>query len=356
MIYINGRFLSQPITGVSRMAFELCKSLSEMGIDFTIVAPNKILEVYDISGFKIDFFGIGTSHFWEQFSLPFYFINKKKYLLINLSGLGPLLLKKQIFTVHDMSYWRHPEWFSKKYYYFYKILQPFLARRALHILTISEFSKKEILDCFKISESKISVIYCAASQNNVEKGGQDESKGHSDYILAVSSIEPRKNFQRLLTAFNQIDTNIKLLIIGESNNTFRQIKLDTSDRVVFLGRVSDEELKSYYSKALLFVYPSVYEGFGLPPLEALVMGCPSVVSDIEVFHEVFGNSVGYFNPYEVDDIAKCINHVINLPEYRKQLIDHSSSVINKYTWKASAISLLKIINQYDDDSKASLSD
>jgi glycosyltransferase involved in cell wall biosynthesis len=245
-----------------------------------------------------------------------------------------------------MSFWRHPEWFSKLYFYYYKFLTPIIAKKALHILTVSEFSRKEIIECLKIDGNKISVIYNAVSHNFISKKTDDVTYNTYDYILAVSSIDPRKNFSRLLSGVNLLETNIKLVIIGNTNNVFQNINLELSSRVSYLGHVSDEELKFYYSNAKLFVYPSVYEGFGLPPLEAMAMGCPTIVSDIEVFHEVFDTAVEYFNPYDINDIATCIEYVLSSKVIREGLIFKGFKQIEKYCWQMSASKLFAVINKH----------
>ena len=346
MIYINGRFLSQKMTGVNRFAYELCNALSLLDIDFKIIAPKHISSEYDISIFKICYWGVGRSHFWEQISLPMYFLFKKRYLLLNFSGLGSLLLKKQFITIHDMSFWRHPEWFSKYYYYYYRFLNPIVAKKSLHILTVSEFSKKEIIECLGVDNSKVSVIYNAVSSDFIQLRNQSVQYKDSKYILAVSSIEPRKNFSRLLSSIDLLNSDIKIIVIGSYNNVFGNVSFGNSDRVHFLGRVSDDELRLYYSNATLFVYPSLYEGFGLPPLEAMAMGCPTVVSDIKVFNEVFGDATRCFDPYDVGDIARCIKEVLQSKEIQKELISKGLELVNKYSWQNSAKKLVHIIEKF----------
>ena len=339
-IYINGRFLTQKLTGVNRFAYELCLALSAKGVDFQIIAPKNINKNYDVSKFKMRFWGHGNSHFWEQITLAFYFLFKKNYLLINFSGLGSIFLKKQFITIHDLSFMKNPKWFSKKYYYFYKILTPIVAKKALHILTVSNFSKKEIQKYLNINENKISVIYNAVSEKFNSKTSFSEKK---DYILSVASIEPRKNFDRLLAAAKLLDNNTKLLVVGSTNKVFGNVNLEQNNRAEFLGYVSDNELKKYYSNALLFIYPSIYEGFGLPPLEAMASGCPVVLSDIEVFHEVFGEAAIYFNPYDINDIAQKIDEVLKSKETQEKLISQGYDLVKKYSYENSASIILSQI-------------
>lgn len=349
MLYINGRFLTQKMAGVNRVAYELCNALYQNNVEFTLIAPKQILIEYNITNFRIIYWGKGKSHFWEQIILPLFFLFKNNYLLINFSGLGSLILKNQFITIHDMSFWRHPEWFSKYYYYYYKFLIPIIAKKALHILTVSEFSRKEIIDCLKVGENKISVIYNGVSHNFINKKTNDFKEIPFEYILAVSSIDPRKNFARLLSAVNLLEANIKLVIIGNSNNVFQNINLELSNRITYLGHVSDEQLKMYYSNAKLFIYPSVYEGFGLPPLEAMAIGCPTVVSDILVFNEIFGNATKYFDPYDANDISRCINQVLKSKEIQEELISKGLKLVNKYSWRNSAQKLVQIIEKLDNE-------
>lgn len=343
MIYINGRFLTQRITGVNRFAYEMCNAMQNLGFDFIIVVNKKyILDCYDISKFKIVNWGFGKSHFWEQLILPFFFITKRNYVLINYSGLGTIFLKKQIITIHDLSFLYNSEWFSKLYFHFYSILTPIQAKKALKILTVSEFSKNEIIRLLKLPSKKIAIIYNAVSENfNHIKTNCNINK---DYILAVSSIDPRKNFETLIKAINLLSFDTKLYIIGDSNAVFRNTKISKSLSVEFLGRVSDSELINFYKNARLFVYPSLYEGFGLPPLEAISSGCCTIVSNINVFKEIFEDAVGYFDPNNAHDIKRCIESYYFSDELRHRTKCNFKRIESKFSWNKSAKILINELN------------
>lgn len=339
MIYINGRFLTQKMTGVNRFAYELCKALNNCGLEFALVVRTKYIKNdYDISIFKIINWGFGKSHFWEQIILPFFFIFKRKYLLINFSGLGCLLLKNQIITIHDLSFLYNPEWFSKLYYNFYRLLTPFSAKRSVKILTVSEFSKSEIIKYFGISSEKIVVVYNAVSNSFNEE--EPSLNLNENYILAVSSLDPRKNFHNLIKAIKLIDFDVKLYIIGDKNHNFKNLQIYESSSIKLLGRVDDSDLIDYYKNARLFIYPSFYEGFGLPPLEAISSGCCTIVSEIDVFKEVFGDAVGYFNPNNVAEIKKCIEDYYFSETLRSNLKLNSYKLKSKYNWTKSANTLI----------------
>ena len=206
---------------------------------------------------------------------------------------------------------------DKKYVFLYKILTPLCALTSLKILTVSEASKQEIIQRLSIKNEKIKVIYNAVSplfydsNNSITK---ENSK--KKYILAVSSIDPRKNFIRLLASLRYIkDKDVKLYVVGGQNSIYSTSinelsKNFPSERIKWLGRVSDEELKQYYTNALCFVYPSLYEGFGIPPLEAMACSTPTIVSDIAAIKEVCKDASLYVNPYDESDIADKINQLI----------------------------------------------
>lgn len=349
-IYINGRFLLQPPTGVNRFAYELCRAFTCQNIEFTIICPSKTINgEYNIENFNIIYFGFmsSSSHFWEQIVLPLFFVKKQNYILLNFTGLGPVLISKKIITIHDVAFLYNPLWYSFFYRVFYKILTPLCAGTSQKILTVSEFSKSEIIRFLNIDKDKIEIVYNAVPsvfynetyQNNVR---ETEER----YILAVSSIDPRKNFNTLIKAFSHLkDIPVRLFIIGGRSKIYSQAteEYNQNEKITWLGRVSDAELINYYKHALCFVYPSLYEGFGIPPLEAMLLSCPVITSDIEVFHEVYGQSVLYVDPLEDKQIADTIKLLLMSPELRKELIDKGIKHAQGYSWNNSASKVMKIL-------------
>ena len=162
-IYINGRFLTQPMTGVERYAYNLCKAMARLHQPFTVVCPKApIHQDYDVSDLTIVHYGIGNSHFWEQCVLPFFFIGKKDYMVLSFTGLGSILIRHKVMTVHDLSFLKNPSWYSRTYYWYYKFMTPLAVKTSQHILTVSEFSKSEILGFYPFLKAEnISVVYNA---------------------------------------------------------------------------------------------------------------------------------------------------------------------------------------------------
>lgn len=348
MIYINGRFLTQPMTGVERFAHSICRALTELGKSYTIVCPKaSILSCYDTTGMQIVHYGFGNSHFWEQCILPFFFIGKKNYVVMSFTGLGSILIHNKIMTVHDLSFLYNRSWFSNAYYWWYRIMTPLAIKTSRQIITVSQFSKQEIIRFYPfIKEDKIGVIY----------GAVDSSKFHrlssippsdTPFALAVSSIDPRKNFPMLVKAFKGIK-DCHLYIVGKSNHVFSQ-QNDLEEglgNIKYLGRVSDEELRLLYNQAVCFIFPSIYEGFGLPLLEAMTCGCPVLASDIPVFREVCGDAAIYFNPHDEISIQNAIKHFINLEEEEKNRLQNLGyEKTQYYSWKNSAKKIMSIIHE-----------
>ncbi|MBQ9236420.1 MAG: glycosyltransferase family 4 protein [Prevotella sp.] len=346
-IYINGRFLMQPPTGVQRYAYEICKALCKCGTDFTLICPKKgvIDKAYDVSLFNIKRYGIGASHLWEQLVLPFFFLGKRDYVLINFTGLGSIAVPNKIMTVHDLSFLVCRQWFSRAYYCFYKPMTWLAVKTSKHLITVSEFSKSEILRLYTfLHEDRIHVIYNAAD-NDKFKPASTFTKNDFPYCLSVSSLDPRKNFSRLLEAFKDVE-GCKLLIVGGANKVFSQNQdLKQSENIEFLGRVSDEELIRLYQGAEAFLFPSLYEGFGLPVVEAMCVGCPVIASDIPVLREVCGDAAIYFNPNDSDDMRNKIHSYLDDKQRLKPIMtEKGKENVMRFSWKSSAQKLIKLLN------------
>ena len=357
MIYVNGRFLLQNLTGVNRFAYELCRAWTQMGVAYILCCPpGSIKECYDISYFNIIVCGRGKSHIWEQLFLPLWFNRiKGEKILVSFTGLGPLLTRKKIMTIHDLAFIANPSWYSIAYRLWYRMMTPLCAATSMKILTVSKFSKSEISRELSIKDEKINVIYNAVSSlfykshdSNIE---DNPTKNGEKYILAVSSIDPRKNFATLLKAFaNVTDKSIMLYIVGGQDAIYSTSITELSDgnsskRIKWLGRISDTELKSLYGHALCFVYPSLYEGFGIPPLEAMCCGAPTIVSAIPALKEVCGDASLYINPEDELDISEKIDQIVGNEDLRQYLIKKGHERCALFDWKHSAEYLYGIIGE-----------
>lgn len=342
-IYINARFLSQRTTGVQRFAIELSLRLRKLNPEIVFLCPGNILSSHKklAEELKVEVIGRGSGHIWEQVDLPLFLRNVGNSLLINFCNTAPLFYSNSVVTVHDLAFLENPKWFSKSFYYYYKNLVPRIVKNARHVITVSNFSKEEILNKIHIASNKISVIY-----NAVDITLPFEQKNRQGrFALFVGSMDPRKNMQRLLNAVKYLPNDVTLVVVGGAAKSFAtESEQDISDRIRFVGYVTDERLFELYSNADAFVYPSLYEGFGIPPLEAQSFGLPILVSDIPVFQEIFGDSALYCDPNSVESIGQGLLNILNLsPDTKDLLVKKGFLNVGRYSWDRSAFELINTL-------------
>ncbi|MDF2433174.1 MAG: hypothetical protein JWP44_2805 [Mucilaginibacter sp.] len=344
MIIVNARFLTQRVTGVQRFAIEISKVLRVLNDKIVFVAPRNILDM-DLAK-QLDAITIGKNEgtIWEQVDLRYYLMSKGNPLLINFCNTGILFYNKQIVTIHDMSYKVNPKWFTRQFYLWYNYLIPHIATRSLKIFTVSNSSKKDIIKHLKVSPDKISVIY---NSSNLNTNNTFESVNMEKYLLSVSSLDPRKNLNNLIRAFKEIDKDIRLIIVGlkKEKFTLNDDLTSGSHNIIIKNYVSDSELGALMKHAEAFVYLSFYEGFGLPPIEAMSIGCPVLVSDIPAHREICGNAALYANPNNVNDIKNKIISLLNDNALKNELVLAGERNIKRFNWFNSGQSVLKYINE-----------
>lgn len=349
MIYINARFLTQPVTGVQRFAIEMCKELVKNNLQIQLIAPNNIISKVLAKELGVKIIGSRTGHMWEKIDLPLYLLTQKSPLLINLCNTSPLFYKNQFVTIHDMAVFENPHWFSKKFSLFYKLMYPLMIFGSKKVLTVSNFSKQEILKYLNIDPSKVEVIYNSVDHFKINEK-EIKLNIYGKYLLCVGSVEPRKNLLSVIKAFQVLNlSDYKLVIVGGKNKLFNVLQLseiisnEFHDKIIFTGYVSDEELSTLYINAVVFIYPSLYEGFGIPPLEAMKHGCVTMVSNSSSLPEICGNASFYINPTNNEEIVEKLKFLVENEGLKTTLINQGYSQVLKYSWRKSAQNLLSII-------------
>ncbi|KHE67413.1 glycosyltransferase family 1 protein [Halobacillus sp. BBL2006] len=358
-IFINGRFLSQETTGVQRYATEVVKAIDNL-IDsgyihhkdyrFVLLSPKAKKQNLSLKHIEIRTIGMLKGHTWEQLELPFH---TKNNLLINLCNTSPIFKRRQLTVIHDAAVFANKQNFSFSFRLWYQFLYKLQARVASKIITVSNFSKNELVKYLKIDDRRIKVIYEGNEHfSNLLSGSaefQNEIQDYEPYILAVSSLNPNKNFKVIVKALEYIhDKEINVVIAGGTNpKVFSTNGVELSNKVKHLGYVSDNQLKSLYKNAFCFIYPSLYEGFGLPPLEAMTVGCPVIVSDRASLPEVGGDSVIYCDPTNPEDIANKIKNLMDSPELHNKLINKGFKQSEKFTWYNTAKELFSVIQEME---------
>jgi len=350
MLVVNSRFLTQNITGVQRFAIEISKLLKILlGEKVQFVSPKSIIDDELAKELGVKTIGSKSGHLWEQIDLPKYLKSIGSPLVLNLANTAPFFYRNKIVTVHDIAYERFPQTFDWKFRLFYKLLIPNIIKTSKHTLTVSEFSKNEIHNLYGTNLENISVVYNAV--NEIFKPKKIET--NQKYILAVSSLNYQKNFHSLVKAFNQLDDkSTKLYLVGSINKNFASIELlseiEKNTNIVFKGRVDDNELIELYSNAICFVYPSLYEGFGIPPLETQACGCPVICSSVASLPEVGGvDSVVYCDPYSVEDIASKIKMVLNDASLQNELKEKGFENIKRFSWEESAKKIIEVLEDLE---------
>ncbi|MBA7706615.1 D-inositol-3-phosphate glycosyltransferase [subsurface metagenome] len=276
--------------------------------------------------------------------------------------IPPTLNKIIILTIHDLAFIRFPQfnfdWFTKKYTKEVKRN----ARLAKIIIADSKSTKDDIIKFFKIDPAKVKVVYLASDSQFKKLANQEKDKKvlkkygiDKKYILSAGTIEPRKNYPTLIKAFNYIkhnnnDFNYRLVIVGrtgwKSEATYRERELSPyKDDILFIGRVSDKDLVQIYNQAEIFVYPSLFEGFGLPPLEAMSCGLPVIASDSSSLKEVVGNAGILIPPDDFKEISKQISYILKNEKIKKKLKEKSLKQAQKFSWEKTARKTLNIYNE-----------
>lgn len=341
MLIINARFLTQNITGVQRFAIEISKELKKIyGERIRFVVPHNILHHDLAHELGAEVIGINKGHLWEQIDLPLFLKANGSPLLLNLANTAPLFYTNKIVTVYDLAFYHHPEWFSRSFASVYNFLIPRILKNSRRVFTDSEFIRDEIHSVYGIDKTKIDVIYGAPADMF-----RFSDTIREPFVLAVGSIDPRKNLKPLIESFTQY-SEYRLVIVGQQNRVFASMNLESlPENISFTGYVDDDELVALYNKASVFVYPSLYEGFGIPPLEAQACGCPVVCSNVASLPEVGGDSVMYCDPYDKADIYQKIATLMREDTLRETLRQKGYENIKRFSWEQSAKKMMEAMER-----------
>ncbi|MEN7341423.1 MAG: glycosyltransferase family 1 protein [Pseudomonadota bacterium] len=373
-VWINARFIDRPTTGVERVAREVLSVIASQMLDedgcwmtpagrcqMILVAPKGGSTTSPWPNLPLRRLGSFDGHAWEQFSLPL--ITRGEWL-ISLCNTGPLIKRKQIIYLHDAQPFVIGENFSFPFRTWYRVLYSVAGRCSQHILVNSEFTRAELNRCIGLNIEKMQ--RCGPGVEHMHRLESSTKEladlGLTDkpFILAVSSANPNKNFRAVVEATRQLgDDAPMLVIVGQRvQGHFSPVELE-SERIQHLGFVSDELLVALYRQAVCLVFPSYYEGFGLPPVEAMSQGCPVIASNRSAMPEVCGDAAVFIDPDDPGSLATAMVAIQEDETLREALRRKGLQNIERHSWKKSAESLLNLTTEaatsHARDSEASSS-
>lgn len=342
IVFVNARISLAPLTGVNRYLAEVLEAWP--GDPPPLLQP----PAWAASGVP--------GHLWEQLVLPRRLGGE---LLWSPVHSGPVGYAPQVVTVHDVVPFDHPEWLHPRFARWYRWMLPRLLGRAARLIAVSGFTRDRVIATLGVDPGRIEVIplgvnprFAPAGSDAIERMRAALGLGERRYVLSLGSLEPRKNLSGLLEAWRralpQLPEDLHLAVAGAAGRraVFGNGEIrDWPPRCLPLGRVDDAWLPALYSGAECFAYLSHYEGFGLPPLEAMACGTPALVSDIEVFREISGDAALRANPGDPGSIADALVRLASDPVLRQHQAEAGRARAGHYRWPETARATAELLQR-----------
>ncbi len=360
-IGINGRFLVAKQTGVQRVARNLIATLVAIDQENEYVIftskdergkPEWQFPNVKIVPVDLHIGRVFRNSIWEQISLPRLAKQYKIDILHSPANMAPLFYKgKSILHIHDLCFVVNPTWYSFAFRTWYNFVVPLLTRTVDRVITNSNNSRNDLLLFCQLPVKQVSLVYWAVGDKFRQTQSKEEkTPSPFEYILYVGSLEPRKNIKTLLQAYTQLreaDPTIKtkLMLIGTGNPLFKKINLSLgpfADDIILQGFIEDDVLRRFYREAKLVVYPSLYEGFGLPPLEAMASGVPVVTSNTSSLPEVVGKAALTVDPLNGTELAEAMKRGLLDEPLRQDLIRKGYEQVSRFNWYRVARNVISI--------------
>lgn len=358
-VVINGRFLDRPITGTERFAREIVRGIADLvaeghesvaGLSFEIARPRS-----DHPAFPPNLpehrFGAFRGQLWEQIDLP---IQARGAVLLNLCNLAPLAHGRVIVCVLDAHPWLIPENFSWQFRRLYDFLIPRVIARSRKWTTISQYCARQLLELGIARKTPDRITYCAAdSLGEDDIDDRDASSGTrplvppgQPYILSLGSRSKNKNIDLVIAMAAKLEAiGIRTVVAGGGASRIFGAQEDGQPGVLAIGRVSDHELIALYRNALAFVFPSLFEGFGIPPIEAMKLGCPVIASNTSAMPEVLGDAAVLLDPLRVGDWIAAVERLRDDYRHKRYLVAKGYQCADQYNWRDSSLKFVELVRE-----------
>ena len=348
---INARFLTQPQTGVQRYSLEVLNALDgllEPGEAVAYCPPVKRINV-PWKNIQLHAAGRFRGNRWEQIDLTWL---SRGSLLFSPANIGPILKHHQVVTIHDTSVFAFPQAYTFAFRLKYQNVFRCMARTAKHVFTVSDFSKRELQHWLQLPPECISVVY--EGNEHLDKSPADSGVlerlllAGKPFFIVIGSNSLHKNLQVVLEAnkllaHGQYDI---VVITGDYSQVFQPTHLEWAGNVKRCDYVTDHELGDLYHHALGLIFPSLYEGFGLPLVEAMANSCPVICSDIPSSREVCAESALFFDPLEPRELSAKMQMLMNQPGLRADMIASGLERSQGFSWKKAAQEIKLVLDRY----------
>lgn len=358
--------------GIGRFAFEIIKHIyyllekSKDKHEVRIYLPNKPVLDFPKETAWWKYFIKGPTRLWTFIGLPLALRQDKPQanVIFSPTHYVPRFINiPRVMAIMDLSYLEFPHMFKPKDLHQLRNWTDYSVKKSQKIITISEFTKNAIIKAYKVPEDRVEVIYPGLtmlpkqSENQAKTFLKEKYNLEDDFILSVGTLQPRKNYERLIEAFSELSKQVKtkslnLVIIGKKGWLYDKIlesplRFGVEDRVKFLDFVPDADLPNFYQMAICLAFPSLYEGFGLPALEAMAFGCTVVVSNVSSLPEIAGKAAIYVEPEDVSSITKGLAQALAEKGTVKEQNRHKIGLdqAKKFTWENAAKRTLDILKE-----------
>jgi glycosyltransferase involved in cell wall biosynthesis len=343
-IHINGKWLSQATTGTQRYANEIVKVVvASDRFDMIVHLPRGTVVPRWLDESRAE---VRHSPYkgvlFEQVYLPSV---TSGALLLNFAGPAPLFKRRQLVTMHDANTFRYPKTYRLPFVAAYYLLYSFLGRTADQLVTVSGFSARELAEVLRISADRFLVVHCAADALLDTGAVRPQLELDEKPYLVVGTLAHHKNLASPVAAV--AETGRPVVVVGVSDQQVFSATAPLDERAVLAGRLTDEELVWMYRNARALIFPSKYEGFGLPPLEAQVLGCPVVCSNAASLPEVCGDGALYFDPDDTTTLLAQLDRIEHEPGLADELRRRGSVNASGFTWDDSAHKIMNWLSTCD---------